>query len=60
MLKQTKYLGETEIDEDKIITFSQGLPGFPDEREFAILDLPGNEVFHVLQRDSVNIGQNYL
>src|SRR5699024_1142448 len=53
MLKQTKYLGETEIDENKIITFSQGLPGFPDEREFAILDLPGNEVFHVLQ--SLNI-----
>lgn len=53
MLKQTKYLGETEIDEDKVIRFSQGLPGFPDEKEFAILDLPGNDVFHILQ--SLNV-----
>lgn len=49
MLKQTKYLGETKIEEDKIIQFPYGLPGFQDERSFALLDLPGNNFFNILQ-----------
>ncbi|MHA6252365.1 flagellar assembly protein FliW [Oceanobacillus sp. CAU 1775] len=49
---ETKYLGEVQIDEDKIIRFSKGLPGFPDESSFIILDLPDNNAFQILQ--SVN------
>lgn len=49
MKLNTKYLGEVQIDEEKIIQFSKGLPGFPDEMTFIILDLPDNTVFQVLQ-----------
>lgn len=49
MLKQTKYLGEIEIDPKQIIEFPYGLPGFLEEREFALLEFPGNAVFHILQ-----------
>mgnify|MGYP001428714738 FL=1 len=45
----TKYLGEMEIDESKIIHFESGLPGFLDEKSFVILDIPGNELLHFLQ-----------
>ena len=44
MLIQTKLLGEVEIQPSEIITFEQGVPGFPDNRKFVLLwineDLP--------------------
>lgn len=46
---QTKYLGEVEISTEQIIQFSFGLPGFLDEKEFVLLDIPGNPVFQFLQ-----------
>lgn len=46
---QTKYFEEIEINEEQIITFSQGLPGFHDQKEFVLLDLPDNPLFQVLQ-----------
>ncbi|WP_096269431.1 flagellar assembly protein FliW [Paucisalibacillus globulus] len=46
---QTKYLGEVEISTQQIIQFSFGLPGFLDEKEFVLLDIPGNPVFQFLQ-----------
>ncbi|WP_197431748.1 flagellar assembly protein FliW [Lentibacillus sp. JNUCC-1] len=49
---QTKYFGETTIDKHELFTFASGLPGFAEETSFVILDLPGNQLFHVLQ--SVN------
>ncbi|MCM3740225.1 flagellar assembly protein FliW [Oceanobacillus luteolus] len=45
----TKYLGNVEVDQRKIIQFPNGLPGFPDENEFIILDLPNNAAFQLLQ-----------
>lgn len=45
----TKYLGSIEIDNQQIIQFSSGLPGFTDELEFVILDIPGNQAFQTLQ-----------
>ncbi|WP_373893381.1 flagellar assembly protein FliW [Virgibacillus natechei] len=45
----TKYLGEMEIEDNKMIHFSVGLPGFIGETEFVLLDLPDNPVFQVLQ-----------
>ncbi|MGM8215202.1 flagellar assembly protein FliW [Bacillaceae bacterium W0354] len=48
----TVYFGEVTIDETKIITFENGLPGFNDEREFVLIDIEGNPMFQVLQ--SVN------
>jgi flagellar assembly factor FliW len=46
---QTKYLGEVEITTQQIIQFSFGLPGFLDEKEFVLFDIPGNPVFQFLQ-----------
>lgn len=45
----TKYLGEMEIENQKVIHFSAGLPGFIEESEFVLLDLPDNPIFQVLQ-----------
>ncbi|MUK90801.1 flagellar assembly protein FliW [Ornithinibacillus sp. L9] len=53
---ETKYLGEVEIEENIIIEFPSGLPGFVDETKFVLLDLPGNPIFQVLQSvRSVNV-----
>lgn len=49
MKLQTKYLGEIEVQAEKIINFPKGLPGFQDETEFIILDLPDNTAFQLLQ-----------
>ncbi|MBP2078911.1 flagellar assembly protein FliW [Oceanobacillus polygoni] len=46
---QTKYLGEVAIDERKIIHFSTGIPGFPDETAFVLMDLPDTPIFQILQ-----------
>lgn len=39
MLINTKLLGEVEIQESEVITFEQGLPGFPEYKKFALLGL---------------------
>ena len=52
MLMDTKYLGKQEIAEEMIIHFETGIPGFPEEKEFVILDIPGNDVLQIMQ--SVN------
>ncbi|WP_249871316.1 flagellar assembly protein FliW [Oceanobacillus saliphilus] len=46
---KTKYLSEVEITENKIIHFPVGLPGFAEETEFVLLDLPENPIFQILQ-----------
>lgn len=45
----TKYLGILEIDEEKIIQFPNGIPGFIKETKFVILDFPDNPIFQILQ-----------
>jgi len=50
MLLNTKHFGEIEIDEDKAITFQEGLHGFEDIKKYIIIlntdkDIP----FHWLQ-----------
>ncbi|MRH41973.1 flagellar assembly protein FliW [Aquibacillus halophilus] len=45
----TKYFGEIKVNQQDIITFPQGVPGFQDEKEFVLLPLEDNPVFQVLQ-----------
>ncbi|WP_051189196.1 flagellar assembly protein FliW [Halalkalibacillus halophilus] len=45
----TIYFGEVEIEEEQIITFESGLPGFQAEKQFVLLDLENNPAFKVLQ-----------
>lgn len=34
----TRYFGEMEISEDKIITFENGIPGFEEEKNFIVIN----------------------
>ncbi|SDD77252.1 flagellar assembly protein FliW [Sporomusa acidovorans] len=52
MLIHTTRFGDIEVSEDMLLQFPHGLPGFPDEREFACLPVEENNPFAFLQ--SVN------
>lgn len=45
----TNYFGEIEIDEQEILEFKQGLPGFLDEKQFILLNFDEAAAFQVLQ-----------
>lgn len=46
---QTRYHGETEINDKDIIHFAKGIPGFPTENEFVLLALPDQSLFTIMQ-----------
>ncbi len=46
---QTKFLGEVTIQEQAIITFPEGIPGFQEEKQFALIPLNETSPFLVLQ-----------
>lgn len=48
----TRDFGKVNIDEDKIIEFPEGIPGFKEEKEFVLLPLEENSLFVIMQ--SVN------
>ena len=45
----SKVHGEMEYEENNIITFNKGIPGFNDLRNFILLDLQEYESFKLLQ-----------
>ncbi|MCL2708063.1 MAG: flagellar assembly protein FliW [Defluviitaleaceae bacterium] len=47
MRLSTKHFGELDYEPDRIITFPQGLPGFPDTRKYLLLEgqAPGDLVY---------------
>ncbi|HYK88166.1 MAG TPA: flagellar assembly protein FliW [Acidobacteriota bacterium] len=49
MLIKTVNFGDLEIPEDRIIEFSEGLPGFPRIHQFAVLELEEVKPFQYLQ-----------
>ena len=49
LIIQTKYLGEVEISEDKIVHFESGIPGFENEKRFVLLDIDEKIIFQILQ-----------
>ncbi|HZH62651.1 MAG TPA: flagellar assembly protein FliW, partial [Metabacillus sp.] len=49
MVIQTKYHGEMNIEENEIITFPSGIPGFLEATEFILLPLEQNSPFIILQ-----------
>ncbi len=49
MLIRTVNFGMLEVPEDKVINFKEGLPGFPQIRRFAILELEEFKPFQYLQ-----------
>ena len=46
---QTKFHGELNIQPEQAWDFPKGIPGFEEEREFALLSVGGNGIFQVLQ-----------
>lgn len=46
---KTKYFGEIEIEEENIIDFFQGIPGFEELKKFVLLDIPDQNNFKCLQ-----------
>lgn len=57
MLIDTKFLGEVEIKETEILTFEQGIPGFPENKKFVLLALDSDLPLALLQStDQKEIG----
>ena len=49
MLIDTQRFGSLEVDGDRIITFPNGLLGFPEHRRFALVQTSSDPVFFWLQ-----------
>lgn len=49
MEMKTKYHGIIKVDEEEIIYFEHGLPGFIDERKFVLLPLEENSPYYIMQ-----------
>lgn len=46
---KTRYNGEVVIEKEKIIQFPGGIPGFPDNKEYFILNMGESSPFCILQ-----------
>ena len=46
---KTKYHGEISINEEEILHFEKGIPGFPNETKFVQIPLTEDGLFQVLQ-----------
>ncbi len=46
---QTAFLGEVEVIESQTLHFEYGLPGFEEEKQFAMIPLEDDGVYQVLQ-----------
>jgi flagellar assembly factor FliW len=49
LLVETKRFGVLQVREDRIITFPEGLPGFPGQRRFVLVDLQEDSPLKFLQ-----------
>ncbi|MFP3906267.1 MAG: flagellar assembly protein FliW [Acidimicrobiales bacterium] len=49
MLIESERLGAVEVDDTKVLTFPDGLLGFPDARRFALLDAGDDGTYFWLQ-----------
>ena len=49
MLIETTRFGQVDIDESRVITFKDGLLGFPERRRFALIQTADDAVFFWMQ-----------
>lgn len=49
MIIDTKFFGEIDIDENKIIYFKEGIPGFEDFKKYILLDIDDASSLKCLQ-----------
>lgn len=46
---ETKFLGSVEIEEESILTFEEGIPGFEESKKYVFLPLENESPFGILQ-----------
>ncbi|MEA3320505.1 MAG: flagellar assembly protein FliW [Bacillota bacterium] len=46
---ETKYHGLIEVKEEEVVRFTNGLPGFLEEKEFAVIPFSDDGTFFILQ-----------
>ena len=49
MIIKSRLLGDIEIDETRVINFPCGIPGFENDREYAIIPIEGEGPFFYMQ-----------
>lgn len=49
MIIESKFFGQIEIEDQHIINFENGVPGFEEYKKYVILNIEGSEVFKCLQ-----------
>lgn len=49
MLIETSRFGTVEIDQEKVVSFSEGVLGFPEHRRYALLQIHDDGLFFWLQ-----------
>ncbi len=49
MIIETSRFGQLEVDEDRLITFSEGILGFPDQKRYALVQTGEGSGFYWLQ-----------
>lgn len=53
----TKFLGQIEVMQEQLYSFAEGIPGFPEEKKFALIPFGKNTPFMILQSTSnIQIG----
>lgn len=48
MIIRSSQLGEIETEEDRVISFPNGIPGFENDREYAIFSIDGDGPFYYM------------
>ena len=49
MRASTDRFGDIDVDDERVLTFPDGLPGFPEASRFVLIDIQDNGVFFWLQ-----------
>ncbi len=49
MIVKSKFLGELDIAEEKVINFEEGILGFEEIKEYCIVPIPQKEGFYIMQ-----------
>lgn len=49
MIVQTSRFGQVEVDESRLITFDEGILGFPEQRDYALIQTGRDSGFYWLQ-----------
>ncbi|KRQ85987.1 Flagellar assembly factor FliW [Caloramator mitchellensis] len=55
MMIDTKFFGEIEIDENKILTFEKGIPGLEEYKKYAVIDVENSKLLCLQSIEEKNI-----